>query len=119
MSLSSSDRENNQPLVISITILAIVGLCISGYLTWVTWGTDSIAGCGGGEIVNCDHVLSSEWSKWLGIPVSLFGLLTYCGILIGILAVALQNSGLGKTLLLAVFAHGCRFGNLVYRAAGL
>lgn len=51
--------------------LALVALGIAAYLGWHAWHVTAVAGCGGGEIWDCDHVLTSHWSKWLGIPVSI------------------------------------------------
>ena len=68
-------------LAIAITVLAIVALGVSTYLSWVTWQQSTVAGCTGGSLADCDEVLSSSGSKWLGIPVSLLGAVTYVGIL--------------------------------------
>ncbi|MDZ4658129.1 MAG: vitamin K epoxide reductase family protein [Bythopirellula sp.] len=68
-------------LAVAITVLALAALSVSSYLTWVTWQQSTVAGCTGGSTVDCDEVLSSAGSKWLGIPVSLFGALTYASIL--------------------------------------
>lgn len=61
--------------------MALAALGVSFYLTWVTWNQSAIAGCSGGSLADCDEVLSSVWSKWLGVPVSLFGLGVYTLIL--------------------------------------
>ena len=68
-------------LAVLITIVAAIGLGVSGYLTWVTWQSGAVAGCTTDSYLDCDHVLSSRWSKWLGLPVSLLGGLTYVAIL--------------------------------------
>jgi uncharacterized membrane protein len=68
-------------LAVSITALALVALGVSSYLTWVTWQQSTVAGCTGGSLADCDEVLSSSGSKWLGIPVSMLGAVTYAGIL--------------------------------------
>lgn len=58
-----------------VLILAAIGLVITGYLTGVAWWADRPAFCvaGGG----CDLVQQSRWSSVFGIPVALFGFLTY------------------------------------------
>jgi uncharacterized membrane protein len=77
-------------------VLAIVGLAIAGYLTYVHYaGIKSIC-----EIAHgCEKVQSSEWSKLVGVPVALLGLVGYVGILaslfvrgeVGLIAAAAQS----------------------------
>ena len=90
-------------LVLSlIALLAIIGLGLAAYLTWTTWNASSVAGCGGEGLVDCDHVLASRWSKWIGVPVSLFGAITYVGILTTCGIVASRSQGTVKTALLTL-----------------
>lgn len=64
-----------------ITALAFVALAVSVYLTWVTWQSGTVAGCTAESLLDCDDVLASRWSKWLGLPVSALGAVTYLLIL--------------------------------------
>lgn len=68
-------------LAIAISLLATVALGVSAYLTWVTWQSGTVAGCTADSLLDCDEVLTSRWSKWFGLPVSLLGGLTYVAIL--------------------------------------
>ena len=86
----------------SITLLAIVARLVSSYLTWVTWHQSPIAGCSGGSLADCDEVLTSAWSKWLGIPVSLFGMIVYVGILAICWPAVSQKSSWAATGLMAL-----------------
>ena len=63
-----------------LTMIAVVAVIVSGYLAWASWQAADVAGCGGGESFGCDEVLTSHWSRWLGIPVAFFGCLVYAGI---------------------------------------
>ena len=55
-------------------VLAVVGVGVAAYLTYVHYeGLESVCGLGG----DCEKVQSSEWSKLAGIPVALLGLLSY------------------------------------------
>lgn len=51
--------------------LALAGLGVACYLAAVSFSGDSVVGCGDGAAVDCDHVLSSRWARWLGVPVGL------------------------------------------------
>ncbi len=64
-----------------ITALALVALSLTTYLTWSSWQSEAIAGCNADGVVDCDLVLSSHWSRWLGVPVSLSGVIIYVGVL--------------------------------------
>jgi uncharacterized membrane protein len=56
----------------------VLGLAIAGYLTYVHYaGVSPVC-----EIAHgCEKVQTSQWSKLVGIPVALLGLLGYAGIL--------------------------------------
>jgi uncharacterized membrane protein len=59
--------------------LALVGLGIAGYLTWVHYaGLQPICVGGGG---GCEKVQSSRWAELAGIPVAVLGLGGYLAIL--------------------------------------
>jgi uncharacterized membrane protein len=58
--------------------LALAGVGIAGYLTWVHFaGIEPVCGGGGG----CERVQSSPWSKLAGVPVAALGLAAYATIL--------------------------------------
>lgn len=50
--------------------LCLTGLGISLYLAWTALNMVPVFGCSAGDVFNCDHVLTSKWSKVLGVPVS-------------------------------------------------
>jgi len=56
-------------------ILAVVGMILTGYLTYNALQNKLVAGCTVGSA--CDVVLSSRWSMLFGMPVALWGFLTY------------------------------------------
>jgi uncharacterized membrane protein len=63
--------------------LAIVGLAIAGYLTYVhSAGIESVCAIAHG----CQKVQTSEWSELVGVPVALLGLIGFV-LIIGALAV--------------------------------
>jgi uncharacterized membrane protein/glutaredoxin len=56
-------------------VLAVLGMALSGYLTFTAWSGKTVAFCTEGA--GCDVVLSSRWSTLFGMPTSFWGFLTY------------------------------------------
>ena len=65
-------RHPLDPLLLG---LAILGILLTGYLTLTTWFGEHPAYCGVDS--DCDIVQSSRWSTLIGLPMTLWGLLTY------------------------------------------
>ena len=84
--------------------LAGLGVLLTGYLTLVAWLGEHPAYCGADS--ECDIVQSSRWSTLFGMPMSLWGLLTYA--LLAGLAWRLRSrpSAWRTTLLFAWFGAG-------------
>ncbi|MEO7100965.1 MAG: vitamin K epoxide reductase family protein [Luteolibacter sp.] len=61
-----------------IFILALAGFAINALLLFRRISGGGLAGCGSA----CEDVLGSRWSQVFGIPVTVFGLLVYAGVLI-------------------------------------
>ncbi len=59
--------------------LALLACSVSGYLVWIALSAGEAVGCGGA--MDCDAVLQSFWSKWLGLPVSIPALSMYLTLL--------------------------------------
>ena len=62
-------------LSVIILILALLGMVLTTYLTYTASFETHPAFCG--EDSGCDLVQSSRWATFLGMPMSLWGLLTY------------------------------------------
>ena len=61
-----------------LVVLSVAGILVSVYLTFKTYDPSSVAcSIGGG----CETVLSSDYAKLLGIPVSIFGIFWYVAML--------------------------------------
>jgi uncharacterized membrane protein len=59
--------------------LALIGIAIAGYLTWVHYaGLEPVCVGGGG---GCERVQSSRWAELAGVPVAVLGLAGYVAIL--------------------------------------
>ena len=57
--------------------LAVVGLAISGYLTYEHYTASTSLVCSDNGVVNCLQVTTSAQSKVFGIPVALLGLVYF------------------------------------------
>ncbi|RMH32587.1 MAG: Vitamin K epoxide reductase [Nitrospirae bacterium] len=62
-------------LELVLLILACAGLLVTGYLTYSKWFGVHPAFCEEGS--GCDIVQASRWSTFLGLPMALWGFLTY------------------------------------------
>jgi len=84
--------------------LALVGLGDTLYLSYFQY-LNLIPSC---AIQGCEIVLTSTWSKFLGVPWSYIGLVYYTYLL-----------GLSILLIIDPHSKGLRVGALVYTTAGL
>ncbi|MEQ1824866.1 MAG: vitamin K epoxide reductase family protein [Pirellula sp.] len=69
----SSDKARIIPALAWWTMFAssASAFLASGYLAWASLTSSAVAGCGGGSVFDCDHVLHSRWSNVMSIPVSI------------------------------------------------
>jgi uncharacterized membrane protein/Zn ribbon nucleic-acid-binding protein len=58
--------------------LSIIGMGLTGYLTFTAWAGSAVKGCAAGSA--CDLVLTSRWATFLGFPTSFWGFLTYAAL---------------------------------------
>jgi uncharacterized membrane protein/protein-disulfide isomerase len=77
---SRTESAFNLPVRCTLAVLAWLAFGITAYLAWSAATGSSVAGCGMGSGNGCDVVLSSSWSKWLGIPVAVMGLGCYAAL---------------------------------------
>jgi uncharacterized membrane protein len=60
-------------------VLCLVGLAVSAYLTYEHFSSSTSLACPDTGAINCLKVTTSSYSKVLGVPVALLGLLFYVG----------------------------------------
>jgi uncharacterized membrane protein len=85
----------------AIFALALVGLCVAAYLTYVHYeDIKPVCGLGG----DCQKVQTSQWSKVGGVPVALLGLIGYALILASLLVRGEAGRVAGAFLALIGFA---------------
>jgi uncharacterized membrane protein len=66
-------------LRLGMCLLAVAGLAVAGYLTYVHYaGIEPICAGGGG---GCERVQTSSYAELAGIPVVVLGLIGYAAIL--------------------------------------
>lgn len=88
---------NEKTLKIASIILGIIGLADSIYLGMLKIGSDGIICLGG-----CDIVNSSKYSEIFGIPIAVFGAITYI-IIIGLLVFKNKNNYLKENSTMMIF----------------
>ncbi|HEX6020436.1 MAG TPA: vitamin K epoxide reductase family protein [Solirubrobacter sp.] len=67
------------PLRIATAALALAGVAVAGYLTWVHYADLQPVCVGGGG--SCERVQSSVYATFAGIPVAVIGLAGYLALL--------------------------------------
>jgi uncharacterized membrane protein/protein-disulfide isomerase len=68
------------PLLWTVRVLSWLAFGVASYLAWHAMTQTAVAGCGMGSAAGCDVVLTSSWSKWLGVPVAVIGLACYAAL---------------------------------------
>jgi uncharacterized membrane protein len=89
-----SDRS----LRLAASLVAIAGLVVAGYLTWVHFEDAALVCVAGG---GCETVQESEYAEVAGVPVALLGLGAYAAILV-LLAWDAPAARLGAAMLALV-----------------
>lgn len=95
-----------------IAILGAIALGVSSYLLWGSLEGEHLPGCGPES--GCDTVLSSRWSSFLGLPVSLPAIVTYLTLLGSLLVLHRSRSTRSHA---AVFPLVAALGAVVLGAA--
>lgn len=88
-------------LRIAIGSLALVGVALASYLLYVRWAGATLACTTGG----CETVQASSYSKLLGVPVALLGLVAY----VTIFATSLVRHDLARAAAASVALAGMGF----------
>jgi uncharacterized membrane protein len=83
-------------LLLLTASLAVIGVAIAGYLTWVHYADIEPICAGGGG--GCEKVQTSSYAELAGVPVALIGLIGYLAIL-GSLLVPGEAGRMGGALL--------------------
>jgi uncharacterized membrane protein len=79
-------------------IVALAGLAIAGYLTWVHFDDAALVCVAGG---GCETVQESEYAEIAGVPVAMLGLAAYA-VVLGLIVWDSPNARLGAAMLALV-----------------
>ena len=91
-------------------LLSLIGIALSGYLFFIHLGLlrgELLGGaaCSGSGALNCHAVTGSVWGSFLGIPLSLWGLVGYCTVFaLSLLAQQSPEWALHASTLIALLA---------------
>jgi uncharacterized membrane protein len=69
------DSKRTSPIDLVVFVLAVAGILLTAYLTFTASFEEHPAFCSEGS--GCDIVQSSRWATFLGVPMALWGCLTY------------------------------------------
>ena len=73
-------------------MLCLIGLAVSAYLTVEHYSTSTTLACPESATINCVKVTTSSYSKMVGIPVALLGLLFFIGMTLLCLPIAWRSA---------------------------
>lgn len=91
-----------------LILLAVTGIGFMSYLTYLHYAPDASSFCDIGEKVSCSTVNTSQYSKVLGIPFSVLGILYFAGVL-GLAAFKYNKKNLKLLLLGTIMFLGPSF----------
>ncbi|HTK24014.1 MAG TPA: vitamin K epoxide reductase family protein [Gaiella sp.] len=86
---------SDRALRIAIAVVAVAGVAVAGYLTYVHYQPDALICTSHG---GCETVQKSSYAELAGIPVALLGLLAWSAVLV----LVAWDSELARTLVAAV-----------------
>jgi uncharacterized membrane protein len=92
--------------------LAVAGIALGAYLTWVAVDAEAEAFCAGGG--NCAAVQDSRYAEVLGVPVAALGLGMYLGL--AALLVARRRLQGDRGLVLGAWTFALAFAGALYSA---
>ena len=86
---------SDRALRIGVAVVALAGVALAGYLTYVHYQPEALICTAGG---GCETVQDSSYAELFGVPVALLGLLAY----VAVLVLVAWDSELARTLAAAV-----------------
>ena len=93
---------SDRALRAGLAVVAIAGIAVAGYLTYVHYRPDALICTSHG---GCETVQESSYAELAGIPVALLGLIAWCAVL----ALVAWDSEPARTLVAAIALGGAGF----------
>jgi uncharacterized membrane protein len=84
-----------------MTLLAVAGVGVSAYLMWGYTAPGATLACGSSG--GCEAVKNSQYANLLGIPLPLFGIVSFCAILALLIIQYWKSDYLSAYSALAIF----------------
>ena len=88
----------DRALRLAAAIVALAGVGVAGYLTWVHFDDAALVCVAGG---GCETVQESEYAEIAGVPVAMLGLAAYA-VVLGLIVWDSPNARLGAAMLALV-----------------
>ena len=82
----------------SMFACSATALASSCYLAWASLTSSAVAGCDGGSVFDCSHVLHSRWSNVMSIPVSIPAIAIHITVLTMLLLKGISPFGFPRAL---------------------
>src|SRR4051794_19918190 len=98
ISASATQPVFHGPVLWVLRVLAWLAFGVASYLAWNAINQTTVAGCSVSSAVNCDLVLTSSWSKWVGVPVAVLGLACYAALATLSVLLGVQRVGANRWL---------------------
>lgn len=93
---------SDRALRLAVGAVALAGLAVAGYLTYVHYRTEALVCTASG---GCETVQQSEYATLAGVPVALLGLLAYAAVL----GLTILDTPLSRTLTAAIALSAAGF----------
>ena len=93
---------SDRTLRVAVGAVALAGLAVSAYLTWVHYSPEALVCTAGG---GCEAVQQSDYATLVGVPVALFGVLAYAVVL----GLTVWDTPLARTITAAIGVSAAGF----------
>jgi vitamin-K-epoxide reductase (warfarin-sensitive) len=103
----SEAASQSTDLMAAIALVAVAGVAVSSVSLYEHFATSTTSFCNFSDVFNCDLVNRSEYSRVLGVPVALIGIVGY--LLLTTLATVYRNLSQTPVLLLIASVIGLGF----------
>ncbi len=94
---------SDRTLRLAIAPVAVAGVAVAAYLTWVHYHPGALVCTAGG---GCETVQRSHYAVLLGVPIALYGLVTW----VAVVVLVVLDSDLARAVVAAIAVAALGFG---------